>query len=437
MTTSLSSSKRESGLKKSNADSMQSSNGGLMPQHHSSSNTDGNLTSYTHFTINMGANSNLTESANGDSSDNNSVTQYQTSTDADGNVALDGGTDSVAEISELETVTEADVVPSNDLTKLINPDENLGLQIKVGEIIPIDDMSVICDRGLQTQCLISTDADGNVTGYTHIITTTDFSGSIYTTTNQYDANWNLTKSAYSDSSGINSVTQYQTSTDADGNVAGYTHITTWADVNGNSYTSTNHYDPNLNLTESAYSDSSGNNIVTQYQTSADADGNVTSYTHITTNTDVNGNASTATNYYDASWNLTESAYSDSSGNNSVTQYQTTTDADGNVTGYTHITTNTDVNGNASTSTNHYDANWNLTESAYSDSLLVFELVEETIVPVICVCWREEDLYPVEDSLNNWITKDLVNYGDFNGTTTANFEIGLVGVTEITSSDFIS
>ena len=325
MTTSLSSSKRESGLKKSKADLLQSSNGGLMPQHHSSSNPDGNLTSYTHFTINMGANSNLTESANGDSSDNNSVTQYQTSTDADGNVALDGGTDSVAEISELETVTEAGVVPSNDLTKLRNPDENLGLQIKVGEIILIDDKSVICEGGLQTQCLISTDADGNVT----------------------------------------------------------------------------------------------------------------SYTHITTNTDVNGNASTSTNYYDANWKLTKSAYSDSSGINSVTQYQTSTDADGNVTSYTHITTNTDVNGNASTSTNHYDANWNLTESAYSDSLLVFELVEETIVPVICVCWREEDLYPVEDSLNNWITKDLVNYGDFNGTTTANFEIGLVGVTEITSSDFIS
>ena len=54
------------------------------------------------------------------------------------------------------------------------------------------------------------------------------------------------------------------------------------------------------------------------------------------------------------------------GNKSVTQYQTITDADGNVTGYTYITTSTDSSGNSYSSTNHYDAKWTLTESAFTD-----------------------------------------------------------------------
>ena len=97
------------------------------------------------------------------------------------------------------------------------------------------------------------------------------------------------------------------------------------DAYGNTYTSTNLYDANWNLTESTYTDSSGNNSVTHYQASADADGNLTGYTYITTNTDAYGN--TYTSRYDANWNLTESTYTDSSGNNSVTHYQASADAD--------------------------------------------------------------------------------------------------------------
>jgi len=218
-----------------------------------------------------------------------------------------------------------------------------------------------------TQYQTNTDADGNVTGYTHITTSTDTSGNSYSSTNHYDANWNVTESAYTDGAGNSSFTQYQTNTDADGNVTGYTHITTSTDTSGNSYSSTNHYDANWNVTESAYTDGAGNSSFTQYQTNTDADGNVTGYTHITTSTDTSGNSYSSTNHYDANWNVTESAYTDGAGNSSFTQYQTNTDADGNVTGYTHITTSTDTSGNSYSSTNHYDANWNVTESAYTDA----------------------------------------------------------------------
>ena len=125
--------------------------------------------------------------------------------------------------------------------------------------------------------------------------------------------------------------QYLSSSDDDGNVTSYTKITTNTDDNGNSYIFTNYYDANWKLIESTYSDSSGNNSLTQYQTSTDDDGNVTSYTYTTTNTDANGNSHSSSSHYDSNWNLTESAYSDRSGDNSTTQYQTSTDADGKVT----------------------------------------------------------------------------------------------------------
>ncbi len=440
--------------------------------------------------------------------------------------------------------------------------------------------------GLLPQYLFSTDSEGNVTSYTQITTNTDVNGNASTSTNHYDANWKVTESSYSDSSGNTSVTQYQTSADADGNVTSYTHITTNTDVNGNASTSKNHYDANWKVTESSYSDSSGNTSVTQYQTSTDADGIVMGYTHITTNTDVNGNASTSKNNYDANWKVTESSYSDNSGNNSDTQHQTNTDADGKVTSdggsgsvadiidggnvarvddgqklisdlatvtavdvspsndltrltnqdenldfqieidpLTSIESNGTVNlsvdavgnifaGNVAVKTGsaeqihtgiygsewttlaaetiddvntvlwqhesgalhtwQVDANWQWVSSdgwwglgstefdaaesnfgidANNDGIIgaltsidlhaltsidlpVFEIVEEKIVPIICVCWFEEYPYPIEDLLNNWITKDIIMDDEVTGNTTVDFEIALVGVTAITASDFI-
>ena len=97
-----------------------------------------------------------------------------------------------------------------------------------------------------------TDADGAITGYTHITSSTDSSGATYSWTNHYDANWALTEAGYSDSTGYSSLTQYLTSTDADGAITGYTHITSSTDSSGATYSWTNHYDANWALTEAGY-----------------------------------------------------------------------------------------------------------------------------------------------------------------------------------------
>ena len=123
----------------------------------------------------------------------------------------------------------------------------------------------------------------------------------------------------------------------------------------------------MDTTQSAYSDSTGYSTETTYVTSSDADGNVTGYTHTTDVTNTDGSSYSWTNSYDANWSHTQSAYSDSTGYSSVNTYVTSSDADGNVTGYTHSTDVTDADGVSYSWTNSYDANWSLTQSAYSDS----------------------------------------------------------------------
>jgi hypothetical protein len=63
---------------------------------------------------------------------------------------------------------------------------------------------------------------------------------------------------------------------------------------------------------------------------------------------------------------------------------------------------------------------------------VCEVTDEEIVPVIIICWLEEDL----NQLHNLRTKDIAACGDINGNMTADFEIGLVGVTSIATADFV-
>jgi hypothetical protein len=115
-----------------------------------------------------------------------------------------------------------------------------------------DDEAMVMDECHQEA--YRTDADGAITGYTHITSSTDASGASYSWTDHYDTNWVLTESGYSDSTGYSSLTQYLTSTDADGAITGYTHITSSTDASGASYSWTDHYDNNWVLTESGYSD---------------------------------------------------------------------------------------------------------------------------------------------------------------------------------------
>ena len=322
--------------------------------------TDGNITGYTDTTTSADASGatyswsshydadwNLTESDYSDSSGYSSRTQYQATYDADG--SLTGYTD-------ITTCTDSSGT-SYSWTDSYDADWNL----------TESDYSDSSGYSSHTECQANIDADGNVIGYNYITTCTDSSGASYSWTDKYDANWNLTESDYSDSTGYSSHTEYQAIYDADGNVTGYTDITTCTDSSGASYGWTDHYDANWNLTESDYSDSTGYSSHTQYQVTYDADGNISGYTDITTCTDSSGASYSWTDCYDANWNLTEWNYSDSSGYSSHTQCQANIDADGNVTGYNYITTCTDSSGTSYSWTDKYDANWNLTESDYSDS----------------------------------------------------------------------
>jgi len=216
-----------------------------------------------------------------------------------------------------------------------------------------------------------TDAEGNIAGSTYIINNTDATGNTYSSTIHYDANWNITESPYSDSPVFSRSVESLTITkaNADGSVAGFTQITNSSDTSAKNYSSyTNHYDANWNITESAYSDSYGNISLTQYETitKTDVDGNIAGYTYIINNTDASGNSFRLSHYYDANWNITKTAYSNNSGFENLIEYETITDANGNISGYIYITNSSDdTSGYSSSSKIQYDANWNIIESTYS------------------------------------------------------------------------
>ncbi len=243
--------------------------------------------------------------------------------------------------------------------------------------------------------ITTADADGNITGYIYETTSSDANGT-YFSSNHYDANWNLTESTYSDGTST-WVSTYQTDTDADGNVTGYTYATTYTDLNG-TYVWSNHYDASGNLTESSYTDGNYSSTST-YETTTDADGNVTGYIHETTSSDANGTYFSS-NHYDANWNLTESTYSDGT-STWVSTYQIVTDENSNITGYIYETTQTDANGTYFSS-NHYDANWNLTKSTYTDGSKISTAEIEDIICYVCsdpCCTEissEEMVVPNED-----------------------------------------
>ncbi|MFM7275380.1 MAG: hypothetical protein ACKO4A_16275, partial [Gammaproteobacteria bacterium] len=182
----------------------------------------------------------------------------------------------------------------------------------------------------------------------------------------YDAGWRLLESRSTDSAGNTSETTYSTSSDADGNVTGYTQVTSSEDASGYRYESTAVYDANWQLLESSSIDSAGNRSTTGYETLTDDDGSVTGYTQVTSWEDASGYRYESTMVFDASWRLLESGYSDSAGNNSTTEYRSSTDADGNVTAYTQITTTVDASGNGYVSTVVVGADGQLLESSTTE-----------------------------------------------------------------------
>lgn len=205
-------------------------------------------------------------------------------------------------------------------------------------------------RSASTQTTLR-DAAGNLTGYLIVASGGDGEYS-YDSTDEYDADWNLVHSEYSDSDGYAAETTQTTLRDAAGNVTGYACVST-----GSDYSSESTYDADWNLLSSTYSDASGYSDTYTLTTLYDANGNTNGYEIVSSGGGGEWGSYTATEHLDADWGLISSSYSDSSGYSSTYTQETAYDANGNVSGYTITSSWSD--GSASySSVEHYDADWN-------------------------------------------------------------------------------
>jgi hypothetical protein len=145
---------------------------------------------------------------------------------------------------------------------------------------------------------ITRDAAGTVLRYDMVSTGTgpDYS---YSSSSSYDGNWNLIAADYSDSMGYTSRSTRTILTNADGSVAGYV-LESSGSSDGYSYSSTERFDADYQLVSSEYSDGSGYRSTYAQETERAADGTITGYTITSTWTDGTDNYSSV-NHYDANW----------------------------------------------------------------------------------------------------------------------------------------
>lgn len=189
------------------------------------------------------------------------------------------------------------------------------------------------------------------------------SGFGYTYTTHYDATLNYLGSDYVDDSGYRSSTRQTAEQDAGGNIVGYLVVSS-GEGNGYSYSSRDEYDAQWNLLHSEYSDGAGYSAQTDQVAQYDGGGAITGYVITSAGGDVVSSYS-STASYDASWNLLESNYSDSSGYQSTYLQTPLLDANGKVTGYQIVSSGSGGWGGYA-STEFLDADRNLISSDYSD-----------------------------------------------------------------------
>ena len=132
----------------------------------------------------------------------------------------------------------------------------------------------------------------------------------------------------------------------------------------------------------------------------------------------------------------------------MSHYHTDTDADGNVTGYTYDTTSTDINGTYSW-INHYDASWNLTETDFTDNNGVSSIIHVTSIPLetiyipeVIICYDGTgtdtiDLITYDASANTDASASVTTTVETSDITTSTSDVSLVGVTHILQSDFVT
>lgn len=236
-----------------------------------------------------------------------------------------------------------------------NTEKPAAAGIAVGE--PVDMLPPIYYE-TTTQRIEIRDESGALTGYDDVT-----SGLGYTSTYHYDTDFNYQGSDYVDDSGYRSSTRQTTLRDDAGTIIGYTTSSTGSGSDY-AYTSLDEYDANWSLIHSEYSDSQGYSAQTDQTTLLDANGAITGYTIISAGGDASSNYHSEASY-DASWNLLVSTYSDSSGYQSSYLQTTLTDVNGKISGYQIVSSGSGGWGSY-TSTETLDASRNLLSSEYSD-----------------------------------------------------------------------
>lgn len=123
----------------------------------------------------------------------------------------------------------------------------------------------------------------------------------YRSQSVYDGNYNLISSDFSDSFGYRSIARRIEEIDAAGRITGYRLDSSGGDANGYAYTSVESFDADYNLLRSDYSDSSGYRSVYIQETQTDSSGAVTGY--VTRYEWSDGIATyTSVDRFDADWN---------------------------------------------------------------------------------------------------------------------------------------
>ncbi len=217
------------------------------------------------------------------------------------------------------------------------------------------------------------DEAGNLTGYRDIS-----SGPGFSSITDYDINFNLLRSEYRDSSGYFSLTEQTYTFAADGTA---TRIESRSSGSGFGYSFDGNavYDGNYNLISSEYSDSSGYRSTALRSELRNAGGTLTGY-RLESSGSGEGYSYTSSELFDADYNLISSEYSDGSGYSSTYRLEIQRDGAGAVTGYVSSYSWTDGT-STYTSVDRFDANWNYLDGDSSKPDVVID-DGPSILPVV-------------------------------------------------------
>jgi len=219
------------------------------------------------------------------------------------------------------------------------------------------------------------DDAGNLTGYRDTT-----SGPGFSSVDEYDANLNLLRSKYRDSSGYASQTEQSYGFAADGSI---TRIETRSSGSGPDYSfiSSATYDGDYNLINAEYSDSQGYRSTSLRSELRNGSGVLTGYRLESSGSSGSGGYSySSIELFDADYMLVRSEYSDGLGYRSTYSIETQRDSAGNVTGY--VTRYSWTDGTASySSTDRFDGAWNYLNGDSSKPDLIVDDGPAVLPPV--------------------------------------------------------